>query len=290
MMTAFKPMLAAKADLTRLRYPVLASPKLDGIRATVVEGRLLTRTLKDVPNKWIRLHFNHADFEGMDGELIVGSPTDPACYRNTVSGVMSHEGEPDFRFYVFDNWRRTDVWMRSALIPAYHHRALLHTHDLIESEQELEEYEAEQVALGYEGVILRDPHGPYKFGRSTVSEGYLLKVKRFTDFEAIVTGMEEEERNDNELGVDERGYAHRTSHAAGKSGKGRMGALLVTHCASGVDFKIGTGFSAIERDWFWVNRERIVAEKTRVKGRFFQYGVKDKPRHSSYLGLRPDGA
>ena len=42
---------------------------------------------------------------------------------------------------------------------------------------ELEAFEAATVALGHEGVILRDPNGPYKFGRSYPTDGKLLKSR-----------------------------------------------------------------------------------------------------------------
>ena len=35
---------------------------------------------------------------------------------------------------------------------------------------------------GYEGLILRSPEGKYKFGRTTIKEGNLFKVKPFRDF------------------------------------------------------------------------------------------------------------
>ena len=42
------------------------------------------------------------------------------------------------------------------------------------------------------------PNAPYKQGRSTVREGYLLKVKTFLDDEATVVRFEERMHNGNE--------------------------------------------------------------------------------------------
>ena len=83
-----KPMLASKCtDVTKLKFPVLASLKLDGVRCLVIGGRLMSRTLKEIPN-----HFVQDMFAGMrngcDGELILGDPTAPDAYRKTVSAVM----------------------------------------------------------------------------------------------------------------------------------------------------------------------------------------------------------
>ena len=51
----FKPLLAYTIkDLTKLKFPVYASPKVDGIRGTVVDGTLRTRSGKLFPNRHVR--------------------------------------------------------------------------------------------------------------------------------------------------------------------------------------------------------------------------------------------
>jgi DNA ligase-1 len=100
-------------------------------------------------------------------------------------------------------------------------------HVLLKDREELDEYESAQVALGYEGVMLADPLARYKFGRATTKGGELLKVKRFVDSEAIILDVVEEMFNGNEAETNELGRTKRSSHQAGKSGKGTMGALVV---------------------------------------------------------------
>ena len=105
-----RPMLAsAVEDLGALRYPVLASPKLDGVRAIGTLGGLMSRNGKIIPNRHVQNLFGEACAAGLDGELIVGEPTDKDCYRSTVSGVMSEAGEPDVTFYVFDTMPAGDM-------------------------------------------------------------------------------------------------------------------------------------------------------------------------------------
>jgi len=70
-------MLAATVkSVGDLRFPLLASPKLDGIRAIVRNGQVLGRSLKPLPNKLIQRMLGREDLEGLDGELIVGNPQD----------------------------------------------------------------------------------------------------------------------------------------------------------------------------------------------------------------------
>ena len=279
----FKPTLAAAADLAKLCYPLYASPKLDGIRATLVDGKLVSRTLKPIPNNWIRSQLEFSSLEGHDGELIVGSPYAHDCYLASLSGVMRHEGEPNFTFSVFDKWDAPGTfaeryeWLQKA--QPFKSRVQLLTQVLVHSEAELLAYETETVERGYEGLILRDPAAPYKFGRSTVNEGYLLKLKRFEDSEAEILEVLEEMHNANEAQTNELGRTKRSTAKAGLVGKGTMGALRVRDIHHGWEFNIGTGFTAAQR-----------AEKWRVgsvhKYKYFPVGMKDVPRHPVYLGPR----
>jgi DNA ligase-1 len=61
----FKPMLASPADMSKLRFPLWLSPKLDGIRALVINGVVMSRSLKPIPNQHVQSLFGH--LEGYDG-------------------------------------------------------------------------------------------------------------------------------------------------------------------------------------------------------------------------------
>jgi DNA ligase-1 len=295
MSKTFKPMLASPADLDAVVFPIFASPKLDGIRASVVNGKLMSRSLKEIPSRHIFNILSNTQFEGLDGELIVGSPTSPTCYRDTVSGVMADNKTPEFAYYVFDQWnapykfsvRRADLQFR-----IMHDCMRRVEHVLLNNREELDAYEAEQVAAGYEGVMLADPNGMYKFGRATTKGGELLKVKRFLDSEAEVIGIEEEMFNGNVAETNELGRTKRSSAQAGKVGKSTMGALIVRDLVTKVEFNIGTGFTEHDRRewWGWFTENRARTPKPIIKYKSFPIGVKDKPRHPVYLGKRPEGA
>jgi DNA ligase-1 len=159
-------------------------------------------------------------------------------------------------------------------------------HATLHNRHDLDTYEAEQVALGHEGIMLADPNAPYKFGRATTKGGELLKVKRFEDSEAVVIGIQEEMFNGNEAQTNELGRTKRSTAKDGLVGKGTMGALIVRDVKTGVEFNIGTGFTAADRQRFALGG--ILGEVVKYKS--FPIGVKDKPRHPVYLGLRPAGA
>lgn len=294
-----RPMLAVKAaDLRALRFPVLASPKLDGVRAVCrrnpITGapELVSRTLKPIPNRYTQALFARADLVGLDGELCVGPANDANVMQATTSGVMSVEGEPDVVWHVFDKWNEpTEYVFRAAtamrmLRIARLQQAQWLSQRAMYSYDTLAAYEDEAVNAGYEGLIVRDPRGLYKQNRSTVKEGYLLKVKRFEDSEAVVLGFVEQQRNNNEVTLDERGYTKRSTHAANKSNAGVLGALQVKDIHTGVPFDIGTGFTAEQRANLWEGRRYLVGKL--VKYKFFPIGVVDAPRFPTFIGFRDE--
>ena len=290
-----KVMLAVKAnDFDALRYPLLASPKIDGVRATNKNGALLSRTMTPIPNAFTQQLFAHEVFHGLDGELVVGEPNHPNCMQNTMSGVMSRDGKPDVKWYLFDRWSaQGPYWNRArdakALLGAIEWGALSPTmiwlpQTLIRTADDLRAYEEARVQEGYEGVILRAPDGPYKQNRSTVKEGYMLKVKRFVDSEAEILGCYELMHNDNEATIDARGHTKRSTHQENKRAAGVLGGFHVRDIHSGVEFDIGTGFTAEQRKNLWEG-QRYLKGKI-VKYKHFPIGVVELPRHPIYLGFR----
>lgn len=284
-----KPMLASPADLDKIRYPVWASPKLDGIRAMNVDGKLMSRSMKPIPNKYVNHLFSHRKYAGLDGELIVGRPFDKNVIQATTSGVMSVEGTPDVTWYVFDKYDHPGGFKTRLGAAGFHmYTREIHTliHKEITSADELLDFERITVEHGYEGIMIRDPHGPYKFGRSTAKEGYLLKVKRFEDSEAVVIGVEPEYHNTNEAQTNELGRTKRSSAKDGLIAKNTMGALVVRDIHTGAEFNIGTGFTAVQRQLWWQDRVAHIMRGTIVKYKFFPVGVKDAPRHPVFLAVR----
>lgn len=298
----FRPMLATDFDEGLLRFPYYASPKLDGIRAVVLDGHALTRTLKRLPNFHAREWFQrHAELlDGLDGELVVGDPTAPDAYRQTASGIMAHGGNPDFRFFVFDvvdrtgrrpfedRWKeaneRADGWPKNVGLllqqPVADLRSLLRFEDGV-------------VDLGYEGAMIRRPTSLYKQGRATVLDNSLLKVKRFRDAEAEIVGFEERMHNTNPAMRNALGRTQRSSAKAGLVGLGTLGAFVVRGLPgqpfAGRQFSIGGGKGMGDgmRASVWARRDQL--RGMHVTYRFFDVGTKDAPRHPQFVAFRPEG-
>ncbi len=278
-----KPMLAVNIKAELVRFPVFASAKLDGVRGVVIDGKLHSRSLKPVPNRHTSALFSRPELTGYDGELIVGSPMAKDAFRQTGSATSREVGEPDVKFYVFDNFAAPGGFeQRLATLKALPGVVVLEQR-LVNSVAELLAFEEQVLADGYEGLILRDPSGAYKFGRSTEREQGMLKIKRFTDSEAEVLEVIEEMANNNEATRNELGRTHRSTCKAGLTGKNRAGALRVRDMTSGIEFKLACANDA-DSDWFWAHRTAVAGKIVKYKS--FLIGVKDAPRFPIYLGGR----
>ena len=289
-MSNFKTMLAGKVtEPENLRYPVLASPKLDGIRFHVLNGTVVSRNLRPFPNPVIQDTWGGKQNEGNDGEFIMGDPTAPDAFRKMTVQVIHVASVDNLYGHLFDNFNKPQMYFNDRLIVVAH-RALQRVavrkvdHRLIHNVEALLEYERTKVEEGYEGIMVRDPMGPYKFGRSTEREGWLLKLKQFEDGEAVIQGFEERMHNANEKTLERSGKAQRNSKKEGMVPTGTLGALIVQERNTGVTFNIGTGFDDAERQDIWDNRPDWIGKI--VKYKFFKGGSKTKPRFPSYHGLR----
>lgn len=282
-----KPMLASPAG-ELIRLPALLSPKLDGIRCLVIDGVAVGRSLKPIPNKHVQQVFGRPELNGLDGELIVGEPTAKEVFQVTSSGVMSIEGEPAVRFWVFDDFSESGGFQRR--LHTAHRRIKKQKfcedvphHEVLKAD-DLNEWEQDYLELGYEGVMLRHPDGPYKHGRSTAKEGWLLKVKRFEDSEARIIGFSELMHNANEAKRNHLGHLERSSHKANKVGKQMLGALTVQDLKTKVEFDIGTGFTEDQRRLLWATGDNLIGKVVKYKSQ--PTGVKEKPRFPVFLGFR----
>jgi len=291
-----KPMLAGTLkDVNQLDYSkgYLATQKLDGIRALMIDGKLVSRTFKPIRNNHIRKVLEAVLPDGADGEIVC-----PGEFQATSSGVMSADGEPEFTYYMFDyvkddlekpySERMCDIsyWLVRTgedTNPGFDNiRVLFPT--LIESHNELKIFETKCIDDGFEGVILRTPDSPYKCGRSTAKQEWLLKLKRFCDSEAVILGFGEKLHNDNEATKDNFGHTVRSSHKDNKTPMNTLGQLMVKDIKTEVEFSVGSGFNDELRQEIWDNKNKWLNKI--IKYKYFPKGVKDKPRHPIYLGVR----
>lgn len=294
-MAITKPMLAASLEtIDSVKFPAYATPKLDGIRCLNVDGEIVSRTFKPIRNAEIAEALKKILPDGADGEIIMGNN-----FQNTTSLVMSAGksiGNEQAYYYWFDyvlHDPKKTYLERIEDMKKYvqDHPEILSASPVkivplfpteLNTVEELMKYESEVLEQGFEGVMLRSPNGPYKFGRSTLKEFSLVKMKKFDDDEATIIGFNELQKNTNEKTKDEFGHAKRSSHKDGKVDQDTLGSFIVNY--NGIEFSIGSGFNMEQRKEFWDDRNNLVGKL--VKFKYFAMGMKEAPRFPIFLGFR----
>jgi len=293
-----KPMLAETLeDPSSVNFPIIASPKLDGIRCIKTNNRALTRSFKPIPNNFIRTQIENNFPDGVDGEIMLADHS----FNDISSAVMSENGTPDFIYYVFDyvistsslNMPYKDRLTKLPLLANIPNCQIL-PHKLINSTEELLKYENECIEAGYEGVMIRDPLGPYKCGCSTLKEGYLLKLKQFEHFEVVVTGFIEQMHNENKAEKNQLGLTKRSTAKAGLKPADTLGKFVVKSLAKVLDIEVGSelrigsgeGLTKALRKQVWENKLDYVGKIIRCK--YQSKGAKNKPRFITFSGFRDE--
>ena len=234
------------------------SEKLDGVRAYWDGQHLISRQGNRIQAPdWFTADFPNRP---LDGELWIGR----GQFELMVGILNRHQpDESDWRsvgYYIFElpNERGDfSARMRAmrALVAANSSPWLYAVEQFrLQSRGELMEKLDRTVAAGGEGLMLHHQDAIYETGRSDA----LLKLKRYQDAEARVIG-----------------------YMPGKGRhEGRMGSLIV-ELESGLQFRIGTGFSDKER-------ESPPALGSLISFRHYGFTAKGTPRFASFLRTRQE--
>jgi DNA ligase-1 len=288
LVSKLKPMLAETCrDIEKVVYPVLATPKIDGVRCLTMEGGApVSRSLKKIPNKHIQNKLEEWAVEGLDGELWVKGAT---TFGEVSGPVMRVEGTPEFEYKVFDCWDKPDLSYRKRM-KVMKERLKAPRPDWVTLVLPEECFNSGGLMAfwdrcaddGYEGAIFRDPNGGYKYGRST--RGMMAKLKVFDTDEAEIIGFAELMTNANPAKKNALGRTERSSAKAGKIPAGKLGKFLARDLLTGIEFEVGTGFTDKQRKEFWRNRQVYIGYILRYRHQ--PSGKKAKPRFPVWLGWR----
>lgn len=290
-----KPQLADNYLPDSIVLPTFAQPKIDGVRGLNLDGNLVGRSLKAFKNKALTAKLSQPKYQGLDGELAFGNETSGSLCRDTTSAVNTITGPADgFVWHVFDY-----VTEETVKLPYYERYSLLvkKVDELdedciklvpyfnLKSSAEVEEYDEENLAEGYEGTILRNPYSLYKEGRPSKKEQQLMRIKRFSDSEALVLAVVEGRTNMNEAVINELGRSERSSHAENQVPNGLVGSLTCKDLESGMTITVSPGeLDHIERKFYFDNPQEIVGKTITYKS--FKKGVKTLPRFPTFKNIR----
>jgi DNA ligase 1 len=297
-----KPMLADDYDESKLVFPLIAEPKIDGVRGLNLTGKLTGRSLKPFGNRYTSRFFSYSAFTGLDGELAAAHECDPALCRLTTSALGTHEGDPFVLWWLFDYvtvetvrlpyveryellCKRVEELRAMPVVFAQAERLrvvpCVQVHDL----DELNAWDAQWLEQGYEGTIIRKPSGGYKYGRSTVREGGLLRIKRFVEEDAVVTAIIEGQSNQNEAIINALGQTERSTHQENMVPNGMVGAFECIDVKTGNPITVSAGTMSHEDRVKYFKHPELILDH-HIKYKHFPKGVKDKPRFPTFQSIR----
>jgi len=307
-----KPILACDVDVEKLVYPCMLFPKIDGVRGLNVSDRLVGRSGKQFKNRLNTEFFSDPWFNGFDGEMVVDKITGSEICNVTTSALGTIKGTVETKWclfdYVVDGVNNHEPYERryAQLVekvrdlhhrdPSLRARLWVIPYQVVHNRMQLEAAELAYIEQGYEGLILRDPNGGYKYGRSTVREGNYLRLKRFMDSEFEITGIVQGNTNNNVKKANPNGYAERSTLAENMVPNGMVGTLqgialetkvfggrVVLRKGDHIEVSPGKMSHAMRKHYFQ-NQNELIGETGKFK--FFPVGVKDKPRFPTFQGLR----
>lgn len=265
----FKPMLAIKADLDQIKtFPIIGSLKYDGVRGILhPEFGLISRASKPIANNYIREKLESLGVSHLDGEIVTFTNGKQDKLNVVTSKVNSADGEPNFKFFVFDDFEYPEFSYaerlnnaRSKMKDANCFWIGVINYVILRNKEQLISYEEKAARLS-EGLILRRMEAPYKSGRATLRKGELIKIKRFMDDEGIILEINQIE-----------------------NGLPMVGSFVVSW--NGIIFNLGNGWTDKEAEEMWKIRRLLKGKKVTFK--FEGTGPNGAPKFSTFLAIRED--
>jgi ATP-dependent DNA ligase len=157
----------------------------------------------------------------------------------------------------------------------------------IYSMEELKSSFDKVIAADYEGLILRDPKGHYKFGRGSIKEGLIYKVKPFETWDAQIIGIvQATEVNPNaEKKINELGRSVTSKKLEDRILIEQAAGFIVKYEGKDLTVPLG-GHTAVEKKAVWKNKDSYVGRWIEYKG--MEIGMKDVPRIPKFVRYRED--
>lgn len=301
----FKPQLFSN-DLPTyddITYPVIASYKLDGIRCIFKDGEMLSRSLKQIPNKQLQERFQFLkDYSRVNNIILDGELYDHnMTFQEITHYVMTEDFEsersikkhgevkviPDtLQFHMFDrlnpdnlNEKYIDRLLHNGIIKFKYLRYVKTSK--IPNKQLLEAFYKKALNNGYEGLIVRNPESKYKMGRVTFKSGDGYKFKPYRTFDAVIKNVIQATKV--------RDGAEKTTNELGRSvtSKKKDDRVLVNKAAAflceyeGKDIKVVIAMTDKEKEKIWKDRDKYINSVLEYKAMLL--GAKDVPRHPVML-------
>lgn len=282
-----QPLKAAtieEENLDQLSYKKAIQRKLDGFRCLIVDGVPCTINMNPIPNRFIREKLSWCD-HGLDGEITIPGEFD---FNAVQSIVTKATGEPDFVFNVFDRFDLDEPFLTriekaEKSVDHLNYCEMVET-IIVDTPEQLLQYHRQFVKEGFEGTMIRSPDSMYKFGRSTLNEEILIKLKDWVDDEAIIVGFIQRMKNNNVKQLDNFGKTKRSSAKANKVPVDEVGGVVLKW--RGITFEAGfaKGFNQGLKQWLFHHQDDFL--NTVVTFKYQNLSKKGVPRFGKLKGFR----
>jgi len=273
----FLPMLAASFDKRKDKvvYPVDVQPKLDGVRCLAYWDGDSVKLMSRGGKQWECCQHIIDELEevlpkGMvlDGELYIHGKTFQEITK-LVKKLRPESVEIDY--YIYDipkvnnedagEWKDRRLLLEDIHLHISKHLVITDT-ETVDNEQEVYKLQSEYLEEGYEGAIVREKDGEYKFGYRS---NKLLKVKNFMDEEYEIVNY--------------------------TTGVGRFDGCIIWICQTNKGilgdetyFKVVPQGTMEERQEAYQNADKHIGDWLKVK--FFELTDDEVPRFPVGLGIR----
>ena len=296
------PMLATNAEISKLKFPLIIQPKIDGVRGWNPKGELLGRSMEPHANLFTTATFSGDCFAGLDGELVVGDATDDSVCRATTSKLSRITGDPYVTWHLFDFVTRETFFLPyiqrlGALVTHVNNlrgrngiaydRLTVNPWQMVDNLKQLYNLEEYFVSKGYEGIILRDPQGVWRSGKCTPSSNALLRIKRFEDREGKIFAIYEGQINNNPPTYGANGRTKRSTHAVNMEASGIIGSLGVVDLDTGKAVTISKGKLTAAECLRYFQQPKLIMDRI-CTYRIYPKGGVSKPRFPTFRNFRAD--
>lgn len=319
----FKPQLIAndEIDIKVLTYPLFVSTKLDGCRLIAKNGQLVTRSLKPLVNKQLNekfepiRKFTEEQNVLLDGEIfapnipfqfIVSCFMTEDCY--TKQSIKKWEElckEHNFyatreevisqlKFYCFDSIENENneasFLQRShfAKLCAMRFPEIMFPVEqiFVNNVEEVEKVFNLVLEEGFEGLIIRNPMSPYKYGRTRISENNSYKLKPWKTEDARIIGFvqatkvnEDAEKTTTELGMSRTSKRQEDRHNIEKAS-----GFIVDF--NGKELTVPIAMTDVQKEYIWLHKDEYLNQW--IEYRYMTVGMKDLPRIPKFIRMRLD--
>lgn len=276
----FKPMLAVNLKPETMKFPLMGSLKLEGVRAEFTPDGLKTRPMKQFGNKGMEERFRQLSDYCIKYKIYV----EGEFYRhgmnfNDISSICRRADHPDtdeLVLYIFDLYipsmphlpftdRYEAIIGLVERLDDYGRYVALEQHMMTNKEDVIDTY-SQALDDGFEGYILKHPTDPYKLGRSTVNEQLFGRMKAQNTYDGVVLEIVERFENLCESEANELGYMSKRQDKDQKQGTGMAAVAIVK--ANDFDKEIRVTLSRGLTD---ADRANIWNEKDSYVGRNIQF-------------------